>query len=104
MFAHVEELSAHPADAAELFDIENRDRAAGECDDAVFLERLKVRETTSLALPRFRAICSCVVESTGEPVRMRSSSRYPARRWSSRVKRSWPIAHMTSEKCSVVSR
>ena len=29
-----------PADAAELFDIENRDRAAGECDDAVFLERL----------------------------------------------------------------
>lgn len=40
MFARVEELSAHPADAAELFDIENRDRAAGECDDAVFLERL----------------------------------------------------------------
>ena len=40
MSARVEELSAHPADAAELFDIENRDRAAGECDDAVFLERL----------------------------------------------------------------
>lgn len=40
MFARVEELSAHPADAAELFDIENRDRAAGECDDAIFLERL----------------------------------------------------------------
>ena len=54
-----------------------------------FSNDFKVRETTSLALPRFRAICSCVVESTGEPVRMRSSSRYPARRWSSRVKRSW---------------
>ena len=43
-----------------------------------FSNDFKVRETTSLALPRFRAICSCVVESTGEPVRMRSSSRYPA--------------------------
>mgnify|MGYP004494354979 FL=1 len=32
-------LSAHPADAAELFYIENRDRTAGECDDTVFLER-----------------------------------------------------------------
>lgn len=33
-----------------------------------FSNDFKVRETTSLALPRFRAICSCVVESTGEPV------------------------------------
>ena len=72
------------------------------CTILSFSKYFSIRDTTSLALPRFLAICSWVVESVREWVRRDSSRRYPARRLSKLENRISVRAHMASEKLSAV--
>ena len=64
---------------------------------------LSIRVTTSRALPRWRAISSCVICRVSEPSTLLWASRKMARRWSKLANRTCSITHITSENRDAIS-